>query len=306
MGMLQTAMDTGADMKKPLPGVPVVHVVAEHAANLDVSMQRGAAVSGTVRWDDGSPVAGAHVQILSIKSDPKKMPMQFAMLAGISAGSGGLSSLLSVTDDLGHFRLSGLAPGEYRVKVELTTGSSFGMKNGKFDLAAAKAASPVIVFAPAAFHAADAKTLKLSTGEEHGDTDVTVNLTSMHSVSGHVASAEDHHGINSGTVTLTDTKDKEFVRKAALDAQGNYTVTYVPAGTYDLAVADGADTEPSKKKETGMFASNHTTRSYEAGKASVIVTDSDVTGQSLELAPSKKTKEDVDMNRIFGGGSSKE
>jgi len=116
-----------------------------------------------------------------------------------------------------------------------------------------------------------------------------------------VASAEDHHGLNSGSVKLEDAQDKEFSRTAGVDANGNFVVTFVPPGTYNLTVSDAADTEPSKKEQTGLvkFAMDHTLRSYQEGKQSVIVGDNDVTGLSFELAPAKTTKKDPDLNELM-------
>ncbi len=73
-------------------------------------------------------------------------------------------------------------------------------------------------------------------------------------------------------------------------------MTFVPPGTYDLLVTNAADTEPSTKKPTAFITveSTNTLRSYQDGKQSVIVTDSDVTGQNIELAPAKTTKKDLD------------
>jgi hypothetical protein len=47
------------------------------------------------------------------------------------------------------------------------------------------------------------------------------------------------------------------------------------------------------------FTTPETLRSYEDGKLSVIVTDSDVVGQNVELVPSKTTKKSLDMNDLL-------
>jgi len=177
------------------------------------------------------------------------------------------------------------------------------MQGGAMNLSHMLADSPLIVYAPSAFHKANAKALTLHAGEDQRDVEVTVNLNGMHTVSGHVESAEDHHGVNSGTVKLVDTQDKDFSRTGGVDAGGNFSVDFVPAGTYTLTVSDAADTEPSKKKATGLinFGNDHTLRSYADGERTVIVIDSDLAGQNFELTPDKKTKKDVDLNGILGG-----
>jgi hypothetical protein len=78
-------------------------------------------------------------------------------------------------------------------------------------------------------------------------------------------------------------------------------VTFVPPGTYDLIVSNAADTEPSTKKQSAFMTvmTNDTMRSYQDGKQSVIVTDSDVTGQNIELAPAKTTQKDLDLEELL-------
>ena len=140
-------------------------------------------------------------------------------------------------------------------------------------------------------------------GEDLSGQIMTLNLSGLHSVSGRIASAEDHHGLNSGTVRLQDTKDKDFVRTASLDAKGNYTVTFMPPGTFTLKITDGEDTEPKKDKDgkgkAKIFAEETTLKSYKPGELSVIVTDSDVTGQDLELAVDKNPKTDADFDKML-------
>jgi hypothetical protein len=299
MNVVQAAYDAGADLSKPIPGVPMVHVAAERTTQADVTVERGAAISGKVVWDDGSPVTHAIVTLLSAKAKEETLPREFAMLS-LSSGLGG-GGAASVTDDLGHFRIAGLAPGEYFVKATFQTGSQLAMQRGVMDFKGLANGSALVVFAPAALHKADAKAVKLVASEDRGDEEVTINLSGMRSMSGRVSSAEDHHALNSGAVTLADVQDKEFSRTVGVDANGNFTLTFVPPGTYNVVVSDAADTEPSKKEPTGLvkFAMDHTLRSYQDGKQSVVVSDNDVTGLSFELAPAKTVKKDFDMNDLI-------
>jgi hypothetical protein len=124
--------------------------------------------------------------------------------------------------------------------------------------------SPLTVFASAAFHQADAKAITLHTGEERDDEELTINLGGMHSVSGRVASVEDHHGIRVERATLEDAQDKDFSRSINVDANGDFTVTFVPPGSYNLLVSYARDTEPSKEKpkDPVQIAQDTTVRSY--------------------------------------------
>jgi hypothetical protein len=291
--IVQAAYEGGADLNKLLPGIPVVHVASERSAEASLTVERGAAVSGKVMWDDGSPAGRVMVSVIAAKGKKKPLPLQFGLL-----GFNDMQGQLAISDDLGHFRIVGLAPGEYLVVGRLQTRSRFAMKNGMMNFKGT-ADSPLTVFAPAAFHQADAKTITLHTGEERNDVEMTINLAGMHSVSGRVASMEDHHGINAGWVKLEDTQDKDFSRSTSIDANGEFNVTFVPPGTYNLLVTHAGDTEPSKEKPQDSLNDFQTVvdavvRSYQDGKQAVVVTDSDVTGQNVELAPLKTAKKELE------------
>jgi len=298
LNQVEALVGAGADMKKTLPGVQVVHVVAEHQSAADVTIERGAAVSGVISWDDGSPVTGAIFTATPVKGDAQP-PQQFAMLAVANVLSG-----LSISDDQGHYRISGLPPGDYIVSARIRVGQQSGLGAG-MNLSKMMANTPLVVYAPAAFHKSDAKAVTLTAAQDLRDQAMTLNLGGLHSVSGRVASAVDHHGINSATVKLQDTVDKDFARSASVDAAGNFTVTYVPPGTYTMKVTDAEDTEPkpkTDKEKTSIFGpGTKTLRSYADGKQSVIVSDSDVTGQNVELGVDKNTKEAPDFSKLFGG-----
>jgi hypothetical protein len=307
---VQEAVDAGADMKKPLPGIPVLHVSANGETNADVTMTRGAALYGKVVWDDGTPISGVRVTVEPASGTSKKLPPDYAMMVGLG-GAASASSLMSTTDDLGRFRLAGLAPGDYIVQASLTSGGGISMQNGKIDFMAmaTAAASPLVMYAPGAFHRSDAKPVTLAANQEQGDEIITFNLSGTHTVSGHVSALDTHASLNAGSVKLTDASDSKFSRTATIDANGNYSVTFVPSGTYALAVTGAAIKEPSKKS-SGMFQSMHTVRSFEDGKATVVVAASDVAGQNVDLQASKKTEQDIDagalLGGMFGGSSDKE
>jgi len=227
------------------------------------------------------------------------LPPSFAML-GIAGGLGG-GGVLSFSDDLGQYRIAGLAPGEYLVKATMQVRSGFAMQRGVMNMAGLGADKPLVAYAAASFHKSGAKAVTISAGQEQSGEDVTINLVGTHSVSGRVVSAEDGHGLNAGAVELTDASDKDLVRGAAVDANGSFTVGFVPGGTYNLTVTGGADTQPSKNKPTGIvrFTMPETVRSYEDGKQSVVVGDTDVVGLSIAVQPSKSAKPEVNLNDLL-------
>jgi len=296
----QAAASPGATGKKLYAGVPIVHVEANRMARGDVTLDRGAAVFGTVAFDDGAP-AGKVVVVLQKVEAAKSEDSTSVAAVDMAMMFAGLGTNSAFADDRGRYRLAGIAPGDYMVKVTVQTGATFSIRNGQVETGALFQASPILVYSPGTLHKKEATKLTLGAGEEKGDVNITVNLTGMHSVSGTVASAVDHHALNAGTVTLTDTTDTDFKRTAAVDSTGAFTVTYVPPGTYTLEVSGGADTEPVKKKATGAFvgfASVHTLKSYDSASQQLIVDATDVTDVHVELKESKTVKKDFDMNSL--------
>ena len=282
---LQAAYDAGEDLTKGVSGVPMVHVSAEHSANAEISVARGAAIEGRVLWDDGSGVNQAMVTVVPKTGEHKPLPPQFTMFS--MSGQN-----VANTDDRGHYRISGLAPGEYTVRAMLQTSRRMTMQRGRFDQNMNVGVAPLTVYAPGGFRKMDAKPVALTAGEERTDVDITYNLAATHTVSGRITSAEDHHGLNHGVVTLTDTSEKTFVRTSGLDGDGNFSVTFVPSGSYTMTVGNAADTvpeEPEKSETAEIVASMglKTVRRYQKAEQPLMVADSDLSGQNVELKPEK-------------------
>jgi hypothetical protein len=293
--LLESAYNAGVDLTKGIPGLLTLHVSADRIAQAEISVQPGAAIDGHVRWDDGSPVRDAMVRVELAAKEKQRLPEQFGMLMAI----GSFGGFWNMTDDRGHYRVAGLGPGDYVVEATLATNQRMVVNRGSASGMILMTSTPLEVYAPAAFHRGEAKPLKLDRGEEHDDEDITFNVSGTHSVSGTVVSAEDHHGIGSGVMQLSDATDASFQRGAGVDAQGNFTINFVPQGTYVLTVHDAADTSPADMKPGAdpNTPSVKIERDYSDTKQQIVVTDSDVTGQNIEVTASKqgpKTASTVD------------
>lgn len=99
-----------------LRSLPRVDVQSGLPASIDVFLERGAAISGNVSYDDGSPAAGLEVNVLArMLQEGKEAWAQFEMSPNLALDR-------VVTDDRGNYRISGLPARKYVVEISLTLG----------------------------------------------------------------------------------------------------------------------------------------------------------------------------------------
>lgn len=284
----------GSTGKALYVGVPVVHVEANQTVRGDISLERGAAVMGTVAFDDGGLAGTLLVRV--DRAEGSNDEASAAVSGGLAMMFSGAGARFAIADDRGNFRISGLPAGEYLVKASVQLGNSFSIRAGVMDSLSFLQLPPMQIYSPGTVHKGEATKIKLAAGEERGDVNIVVKLTGMHSVSGRVGSVTDHHPLNQATVTLVDANDKDFKRASQVDSTGAFTVNFVPPGTYALEVTGAADAERRQKaaKVAVGFATMHVLKRYEKGSVPVMVDASDVTGVSVELKEAKDPVKDHD------------
>lgn len=208
--------------------IPRVDVQADQTASIDIRLERGAAVSGTVRFDDGSPASDVEVILLHRSKD------KWAR----SGAPGLLVKVAPRTDDLGHYRVSGLRDREYLIQVVLS--------REQMELRGARSMygvqlSTIRIYSGDTPHLSEAVPVKLGPGEERSGEDITIPLSKFHSVSGVVTSARDGHPINYGHLAVEDPKARESVVDADLGSDGSFHLEGVPEGTYTLRILNARD-----------------------------------------------------------------
>jgi hypothetical protein len=275
--MLQSGLDAGADPADLLRQIPVVHVSADTTSNVNVTMQRGGTLSGRIVWEDGSPAAGLAVTASNTAPEAATeatMPVELAAITSPASNTGAL------TDDRGNFRVTGLPNGSYVLEVTIEGRAQFG----GFQRGGAQT-SPIHVYGTGVFHKADAKPIPLRTGDERNDLRMVIDLHGLHTVTGHVLSATPGQSVASGRVSLADATDPALQLSGSIDAEGAFTVRYVPSGTYTLTVA-GASTQASTGyRGRGGFIAGGT--AFQPFSQSESVTDTDLSGLSLTLTPTQ-------------------
>ncbi|MGB9417444.1 MAG: carboxypeptidase regulatory-like domain-containing protein [Acidobacteriaceae bacterium] len=229
---------TPEDHKRIAGILPRIVVEAGLPASVEVRLERGSAISGTVLFDDGSPASGLPVHALVRRKDGQKetwsplRPMPFALMADV------------YTDDLGRYRLTGLQSREYMVEVvlqlqQMNFASAPGESGGSSSI---NNVASLSFYSGSATRKADAKPFKLSANEENSGEDITIPLAKLHTITGEIVAAHDGHVLNQGNVKLLDAGDKSEVETGKLErADGKFHLLFVPEGNYILRVDTAAD-----------------------------------------------------------------
>jgi len=160
-----------------------VNVRSNATINQDVALERGASVSGTVTYDDGSPASGLDVDVLQKDAAGK---WKRGAATRYRAGFGHV-----LTDDEGHYRVTGLEPGKYLVEVDLTLSEYTTRINHPSDhpdqatvmrMQTQKYSLPL--FSGSALRQSAATPISLAVAEQRAGADLDFPLSKLHSVSG--------------------------------------------------------------------------------------------------------------------------
>jgi hypothetical protein len=231
--------DNSDDAKTPPPAtkppvsIPRVDLTADQTANIDIRLERGAAVSGNIRFDDGSPATNVPVQLLRKSKD------RWEALPTGDYGAFAMPSSL-MTDDLGRYRIGGLRGGEYLLMATLIHVDLMPPDLRGPGLSGALR-SVLPVYSGDTMRKSEAVPFKLGRGEDRAGVDIAIPLSKLHSISGVVTAASNGHAINSGEITIEDPVDKEKIATGQLDSDGVFHFDGVPEGSYTLRVQRACD-----------------------------------------------------------------
>jgi hypothetical protein len=223
-----------ATRTKLLTLVPTVIVEPNLGASVNVSLQRGAAVAGTILFDDGSPASGLSVSLLTRKQG-KWVPIQIGSMDSFVHGA--------TTNDRGSYRISGI-PAEEQcvVEVRLTLSSSRNFYSTTGMAMNDTGTYALSVYSGDAMRPASAKPFALKLGEERPGEDIVLPLSKLRKVQGVVAFQRDGHLLNRATLSLEFADDKSPAGKTKIaDGETSFSFPFVPEGDYILRVTDAAD-----------------------------------------------------------------
>ncbi|PYR26252.1 MAG: hypothetical protein DMF98_09555 [Acidobacteria bacterium] len=204
-------------------------VAAGQTLAVDLHLQRGGVITGRVLDERGEPMTDVRIMAM------RRMPVP------INAGPGPQFLTAPMqwpqqTNDLGEFRVAGLAPGEYVIAAVPYGFSGFGGP-GVTPRSSAGAAhtTTVTTFYPGTADQADAQVVTVAAGAEVGNIVFAVQTAAAFRVSGIVVDESGAPIENAMVMLAGDPHSGPMmgaVGSGRSDAAGRFAIDDVPAGTY--------------------------------------------------------------------------
>lgn len=227
-------MEHGA--RKPnQPGTPLTLKSGDELKSVELKLVRHAVVTGRISDEDGDPVQSAQVQLMRYSFVRGRR-----QLVPVSSGS---------SNDLGEYRLFGIAPGKYYLSVSHRGGGGpFGgmmaMRGGRGGGMVGSDQNYAPMYFPGTFEVDSATLLDIPVGSDMRGVDMRLLRTRTYRVSGRVvAQAEGRRG---GMVVLVPKSSSGFGFGDRLAAPwrpntGTFEIQGVRPGSYNLVaqVFDG-------------------------------------------------------------------
>ena len=209
------------------PGLPEATLKAgERKTDLNVTIQRGAAIVGRVLDENGEPIANANVMAWRRPPVPNgaAAPPRLGLIPAGSAAQ---------TNDLGEFRLFGLASGE--VYVQATSNPDFGRS------ASPRRTVALATYFPGTADVVGAMPITLAAGQTSGDITIRIVSAPAFQISGVVTDDAGRPVENALVSLLLERTPGEppmpfmgRMQSARSDAAGKFTINGVVNGAYTL------------------------------------------------------------------------
>lgn len=226
--------------KRIAQALPHVTIAAGHTSRLVLRLERGAEISGTVKYDDGSPAISAGITVYRFSESAHEWyriehsPDAFFMMS---------------TDDRGKFQITELPPGRYLISARLPPGggSSNAILGGlmRFDTDLGFPGQ-LEVFAGDTVRRKDAKAVELSSGEVRTGVDIQIPLSRFRVLTGTVVAESDGHKLKEAAVQLSFADDKSVYLTAHIADDGRFKIPFVLDAEYILTVAAPPEDGPPR------------------------------------------------------------
>jgi len=297
-----TQMDASeSELKDVVASLAVVHVAAGGVATANLTLRRGATISGRMEYADGSPAIGVRVGAEPLEGITFRTDLNNLRRMTLSPLQNALQSLSHpqapqpnvLTDDEGRFRIFGLPPGKYIVSTMIVLDHSLGqvtMDDGNSAHVGREHMFPemIVVYGPGAFRRKDAKVFEIRGDEQITDADLTIDPNGLHTLRGKVLAAEDHHA-PTALIRLKEDGAKDAVRLVENEDDGSFQVNYLPSGKYTLEI-----TSIDAPNLTDSADGPKEPRPYKTVRLTAVVGDQDVVLDDVLMTPLKPGEKDPD------------
>lgn len=233
--------------------LPRVKVEGGHTESAEVRIDRGAAISGTLLYDDGSPAADIEVKLLHKDAAGKWVALN---------GNRNFRPN-TTTDDRGQFRIASLLADEYMVQATLSlsnlTTTTSGAGDNQMEMMMMDERFSLPFYGAGATRLTEAASIKLRAGQELTGQDMLLPISKLHHLTGRVAAGRDAHFVNAAKLTLVTRDDgKELATTEISRDDGLFHFEFVPDGDYILRVSNARDVvwehaAPDPRSQSAMF-----------------------------------------------------
>ncbi|HEX5109134.1 MAG TPA: carboxypeptidase regulatory-like domain-containing protein [Vicinamibacterales bacterium] len=251
----------------------------QRITGVDVALQHGSVIAGTVVDESGDPAEGLSVELWQSRfRNGREMVSRVADVTS------------SKTDDRGQYRLFGVQPGAYYVAVmreqrgiKMTGAAS--LDGGEMIISArllhfqSAGALDAPVFYPGRVGIGDALPVALEVGQDAFGVDISLVSTRLARVRGEVVNGSGQPFMGSVSLDVSDRSDAPILESRTVSvSDGTFEFANVPPGDYVIqAHAEGfrLDAGDVREADDGAAAAGPVVRQPEFGMAFVTVADGD-------------------------------
>jgi hypothetical protein len=239
-----------------------ISVSAHNTTDFTIQIERGAEVSGTVTYDDGSPAIGMRFALYRKNSK--------SGWTAVGSHSGNDFNLEAKSDPRGRYTITNLPAGEYAICTLLPGDNQPG--------------SPQLCLGNV-FRKRDARTVSASAGESVSGADIVIPLNAIHSVAGSLVQAISGKPPTKARLHLLYADDREEAMAVDMFDDGSFLFPFVPQGAYILAVTDASYTESITTTAPEGSSANPTAKVHSlANREMAVMVDGDVRDTKMPLA----------------------
>ncbi len=273
------------------------------AVDATIRVKRGGVIGGKIVYSDGEPAVNAAVTIIrkaengatSAASPPNKFQRILANISGYYPRGGSNVT----TDDRGVYRIIGLAPGEYVVRVVERAAHAADSRGDNYT---SYISSFLSWFYPNAQQISKATALRIDYGQELTDIDFTLSDRPLFKVAGRVTARGNNQPIAKARIVVRQRIEKPVetenqtenlnersgliaqTKEFAADEAGVFGFKDLPAGKYTAFVASPSGNE-REYDDDGRPIRKSAKDSFLPAEKDFEITNTDLLDFNLELQP---------------------